>query len=105
MGNLPWNERVNAISINPDMATRDDIARMATELSVHLNEPCTAYMIFYSDGRDAERKRITDALELLAPADGVYGDEGEELTDFLYYIDSVVSIVNDTALIDEEAKP
>ena len=30
---LPWLERINAISVNPDMATRDDIAKMATELS------------------------------------------------------------------------
>ncbi len=28
---LPWSERVNAISINPDMANRDDIAKMASE--------------------------------------------------------------------------
>jgi hypothetical protein len=30
---LPWSERVNMLSINPDAATRDDIARMAAELS------------------------------------------------------------------------
>lgn len=30
---LPWSERVNAISINPDMASRHDIAQMAAELS------------------------------------------------------------------------
>jgi hypothetical protein len=29
---LPWNERVAAISINPDMASREDVARMAAEL-------------------------------------------------------------------------
>jgi hypothetical protein len=29
---LPWDEKIPAISINPDMATRDDIARMAAEL-------------------------------------------------------------------------
>lgn len=33
MTELTWNERINAISINPDMATRDDIARLASELS------------------------------------------------------------------------
>ncbi len=32
MSNLPWNERIPAISINPDMATREDIARLAAEL-------------------------------------------------------------------------
>ena len=32
MGNLPWNEKVPVLSINPDMATRDDIARLASEL-------------------------------------------------------------------------
>lgn len=38
MGNLPWNERVPAISINPDMATRHDIARLAAELMEARNE-------------------------------------------------------------------
>ena len=33
MAKLPWTERVNAISINPDMATRKDIADMAAELN------------------------------------------------------------------------
>lgn len=29
---LPWSERVNAIAVNPDMASRDDIAKLASEL-------------------------------------------------------------------------
>ena len=29
---IPWDERVSAISINPDMATREDVARLASEL-------------------------------------------------------------------------
>ncbi len=32
MNELPWSERVNAISINPDMANRDDIAKMASDI-------------------------------------------------------------------------
>lgn len=28
----PWSERINMLAINPDAATRDDIARMATDL-------------------------------------------------------------------------
>ncbi|KKM77435.1 hypothetical protein LCGC14_1370080 [marine sediment metagenome] len=29
---LPWNEKVPMLSIHPDAATRDDIARLAAEL-------------------------------------------------------------------------
>ena len=32
MSKLPWAERVNMLSINPDAATRDDVASMAAEL-------------------------------------------------------------------------
>jgi hypothetical protein len=30
---LPWKERVPAISVNPEMATTGDIARLASELA------------------------------------------------------------------------
>jgi hypothetical protein len=33
----PWSERVNALSVNPDMAKREDIARMASELTSALD--------------------------------------------------------------------
>lgn len=29
---LPWGERVNMLSINPDAATRDDVAKLAASL-------------------------------------------------------------------------
>lgn len=32
---LPWPERVNMLSINPDAATREDIARMAADLAAY----------------------------------------------------------------------
>jgi len=44
---LPWNERVAAISVNPDMASREDIARMAAELM----EKCS--------DEDVERMKLT----------------------------------------------
>lgn len=30
---IPFSERVNAISINPNMATQDDVARMAATIT------------------------------------------------------------------------
>jgi hypothetical protein len=44
---LPWDERIATISINPDMATREDIAMLAAELM---------------EAR-AEVKRLREALE------------------------------------------
>ena len=32
MTGIPWGERVVTISIHPDMATRDDVAKLAAEL-------------------------------------------------------------------------
>ena len=29
---MTWNDRIVAMSINPDMATRDDVARLAADL-------------------------------------------------------------------------
>lgn len=31
MSDLPWNERVNMLSIHPDAATREDVAKLAAE--------------------------------------------------------------------------
>lgn len=33
---LPWHERINMLSINPDAASRDDVARLAADLSAAL---------------------------------------------------------------------
>lgn len=33
-----WMERINAISVNPDMATREDVARMASDLTLTVSE-------------------------------------------------------------------
>ena len=38
---LPWSERVTMLSINPAAATRNDVARMATELSAPRDTPTT----------------------------------------------------------------
>lgn len=42
MTQLPWSERINMLSIHPDAATRDDVARMAAELQhiyQHVSNP------------------------------------------------------------------
>lgn len=31
---ITWQERINMLSINPDAATRDDVARLASELGL-----------------------------------------------------------------------
>ena len=38
MSKLPWDERITMLSINPDAATREDIARMAAELMEFINK-------------------------------------------------------------------
>ena len=75
---IPWNELVPAISINPDCATRHDIARLAAELmeanhrAQRLRETIVAYLAKYDEKygghkegwpkvqRDALRKAVAD---------------------------------------------
>lgn len=49
---IPWSERVNMLSINPDAASRDDVAKMAAELSD-------------AKAIEEERDRLREAVELL----------------------------------------
>lgn len=51
MSELPWPERVNILSINPDAASRDDVARLASE--------CAA-----KDREIAERFKKGDHIEV-----------------------------------------
>lgn len=43
MTELPWCERVPALSIHPDMATRHDVARLAAEV-MDLRQFCAKFV-------------------------------------------------------------
>ena len=53
---VPWSERVPAISINPDMATRDDVARLATEYMEARHELCRLMDIVSKPDRESIEK-------------------------------------------------
>jgi hypothetical protein len=78
MNNLPWSEKVNMLSINPDAASREDIAKMAAELSE----------------KDRELQKARKELDISSVA-GVYMDRS--IADFRRACEILI--------IEEEQKP
>jgi ribosomal protein L29 len=60
MSNLPWEERVALLSVHPDAASRDDVARLAAELmEMHAKlTPLRAQHDAYFDIENGERIRL-----------------------------------------------
>lgn len=64
MPGLPWSERINMFQINPDAATRDDIARLAEELFYSEEAKITyrALLAMVLHWRNFDGDGITDPL-------------------------------------------
>lgn len=66
MSELPWIERVTMISIHPDAATRDDVARMVAELVDALNERDRLRALCREAGKIIQQMLAIPADELTA---------------------------------------
>lgn len=68
MNALPWPERINMLSINPDAATRDDVAKLASDLT-HANLRVSAVRAWYERiGKGLEELSRPDLRRLLLDA-------------------------------------
>lgn len=75
---LPWKERVTMLSINPDAATRDDVASLADELII------ANHKVARAEEADRWAEKMYDALmDAHESVDGEWGccSDGKPLCD------------------------
>jgi len=74
MNDLPWEERVTMLSVNPEAATEEDVTRMAAEMMEArriLREACIAL-----DAVSVLHRAVNPDAPMLVTIDGILDEAG-----------------------------